>query len=375
MGGLFCSRVAWGGGFSLVMPVLVAGLSHRTSPVELRERFAFGDPVLADALQLLRSQGHAEEAVVVSTCNRVEIYVAAEPGEPAALDGLRRFLLEHAKHEGPLTEEIYTLAEPQSIEHLFRVVSGLDSMVLGETEILGQVKKAYDTALKLGSTGGRLNKVFQRAFNVAKQIRTETMIQRGTVSVASVAVDLAGKIFDTLKNCTVMVLGAGDTSEKAAKALLSRGARRLIVANRTLERAQTLAAELGGEAVAFDRWPETSVEVDIIVSSTAATEYVIDRPRLEPLMKERRYRPLLLVDIAVPRDIDPAVNFLENVYVYNIDDLHAIADDSMQQRRQEIARCEELVRLRAASLLMDPRKHGWAGRSPDEAGVLLEKPE
>jgi glutamyl-tRNA reductase len=359
------------------MSVLVAGISHRTSPVELRERFAFGEAELAETLSTLRNRGLCEESVLLSTCNRVELYgVESRPPEEA-LAAFRQFLLDHAQVEAPLTEEIYTLAEPQSIEHLFRVVSGLDSMVLGETEILGQVKKAYETALKNGHTGSRLNKVFQRAFNVAKHIRTETMIQRGSVSVASVAVDLAEKIFDSLKRRTVMVLGAGDTSEKAAKALLSRGARNLLVANRTFERAENLAAELGGQAIPFEDWPDKAIEVDIIVSSTAAQDYVIDHAHLKPLMKRRRHRTLLLIDIAVPRDIDPAVNFLESVFVYNIDDLQAIADDSMQQRREEIARCEELVRNRAISLLSDPRRHAWtpSARRQGDSRVLLERPE
>lgn len=359
------------------MSVLVAGLSHRTSPVELRERFAFSEAELTGALSAVCNRGLCEEAVLLSTCNRVELYGVGLAAPTESLAALRRFLLDHAKVTQPLTEEIYTLAEPQSIEHLFRVVSGLDSMVLGETEILGQVKKAYEIALRGRHTGGRLNKVFQRAFNVAKQIRTETLIQRGSVSVASVAVDLAQKIFDSLKRCTVLVLGAGDTSEKAAKALLSRGAHSLLVANRTFDRAESLAAELGGQAVPFDSWPEQALDVDIIVSSTAAHDYVIDRVRLEPLMKRRRHRTLLLIDIAVPRDIDPAVNYLEGVFVYNIDDLQAIADDSMQQRREEIARCEELVRVRAASLIMDPRRHAWktATQARSDSGLLLEKPE
>jgi len=359
------------------MSVLVAGLSHRTSPVELRERFAFGEAALADALSALRNRGLCEEAVLLSTCNRVELYAVSARAPEESLIALHRFLLDHAKVDEPLTKEIYTFAEPQSIEHLFRVVSGLDSMVLGETEILGQVKKAYEIALKNRHTGGRLNKVFQRAFNVAKQIRTDTLIQRGSVSVASVAVDLAEKVFDSLKRCTVMVLGAGDTSEKAAKALLSRGAQKLLMANRTFERAEHLAAELGGQAVTFESWPDKALEVDIIVSSTAAQDYVIDRPRLELLMKRRRYRTLLLIDIAVPRDIDPAVNYLEGVFVYNIDDLQAIADDSMQQRREEIKRCEELVRHRAAALLTDPRRHVRTSmaRAPGDSRVLVEEPE
>lgn len=333
------------------MAVHVVGLSYRSAPVELRERFAYAESAIPDALSRIRADGLAEEGVVLSTCNRVELYVASARNPGAVQAELRRFLQDHARHPEPLTTEIYALGEPQSIEHLFKVASGLDSMVLGETEILGQLKKAYDLALKLGCTGATLNKVFQRAFNVAKHIRTDTNIQRGNVSVASVAVDLAEKIFDTLDQRTVMVIGAGETSEKTARALLSRGAHRLIVTNRSLERAQALAAELGGRAVGFDDWTGEFDPVDIVISSTTAPHYVLDTPRLEPLLKRRRFRPLLLIDIAVPRDIDPVVNNLEGVYLYNIDDLQSIADDSMQQRREEIARCEAIIRDRAAALL------------------------
>lgn len=341
------------------MPVLVVGLSHRSSPVEMRERFAVAEQAIPGVLDQLRRAGLGEEGVILSTCNRVELYVASGQGNSDALPALRDFLVACSRQEGPVGSEIYTLGEPASLEHLFKVACGLDSMVLGETEILGQLKRAYDLALQHRHTGGVLNKAFQRAFNVAKYVRTETQIQRGTVSVASVAVDLAEKIFDTLKGRVVMVLGAGDTSEKTARAFLSRGAGRLLVSNRTLERAEALASELGGKAVPFDAWATDFEQVDVIVSSTASPVPILDRSRLEPLVRQRRYRPLLLVDIAVPRDIDPSVNELENVYLYNIDDLQAIAADSLNQRREEIARCEAIIRERAASLMADPRRHAF----------------
>ena len=224
-------------------------------------------------------------------------------------------------------------------------------MVLGETEILGQLKKAYDLALQNGHTGSRLNKAFQRAFNVAKHIRTETNIQRGSVSVGSVAVELAEKIFSRLSDRDVMIIGAGDTSEKTARALLSRGARSILVTNRSPDKAVALAKELGGRAVPFEDWAGEFANIDIIISSTSAPHYILDRARLEPLMKLRRNRPLLLIDIAVPRDIEPEVNFLENVYLYNIDDLQAIADDYLKQRQEEVARCEQIIREKAEALL------------------------
>jgi glutamyl-tRNA reductase len=224
-------------------------------------------------------------------------------------------------------------------------------MVLGETEILGQLKKAYDLALHHGHTGNRLNKAFQRAFNVAKHIRTETNIQRGSVSVGSVAVELAEKIFSTLSDRHVMIIGAGDTSEKTARALLSRGARSIIVSNRSHQKAVALASDLGGRAVLFDDWASEFASVDIVISSTSAPHYVLDRTKLEPLMKLRKNRPLLLIDIAVPRDIDPDVNFMEEVYLYNIDDLQAIAADYLRQRKDEMARCETIIAEKAKGLL------------------------
>ncbi len=224
-------------------------------------------------------------------------------------------------------------------------------MVLGETEILGQLKQAYDLALKHQHTGGRLNKAFQRAFNAAKQVRTETSIQRGSVSVGSVAVELAEKIFSSLNDRHVMVIGAGDTSEKTARALLSRGAQSIIVANRSHDRAVALAKELNGRAVQFDNWSGEFEKIDIAISSTSAPHHILDRAKLEPLMKLRKNRPLLLIDIAVPRDIDPEVNLMPNVYLYNIDDLQAIAEDYLQQRKEEIARCDEIIRAKVAALL------------------------
>jgi glutamyl-tRNA reductase len=229
-------------------------------------------------------------------------------------------------------------------------------MVLGETEILGQLKKAYDLALQSGFTGSRLNKAFQRAFNVAKHIRTTTSIQRGSVSVASAAVELAEKIFSDLSERNVLVIGAGDTSEKTARALLSRGARSLLVTNRSHEKAVALAQEFGGRAIPFDDWAGEFANIDIAISSTAAPHYILDRTKLESLMKLRRNRPLLLIDIAVPRDIEPEVNFLENVYLYNVDDLQAVADDCIKQRKEEAEKCEQIIREKAAALLSPPMR-------------------
>jgi glutamyl-tRNA reductase len=352
------------------MNVIVIGLSHHTSPVELRERFAFPETKIPDALKSLRDSGVASEAVILSTCNRVEIYTATSHEPAKAFTELKQFLLRWGEtlsspnqkqtnsrldgvspHQNFSGEEIYTLAEPQSLRHLFKVACGLDSMILGETEILGQLKDAYQLAHKNNFTGARLNKIFQRAFHVAKHIRTHTNIQRGSVSVASVAVELAQKIFSSLAEREVLVIGAGETSEKVARALFSRGAKSIIVASRSFERAEILAKEFSGRAVQFDNWANEFEKIDIAISSTSAPHHILDCAKLEPLMKSRKNRPLLLIDIAVPRDIAPEVNFVENVYLYNIDDLQSIADDYLKQRKEEIVRCEKIIEEKVKPLL------------------------
>jgi len=349
------------------MPILVAGLSHHTAPVNVRERFAFSEAELPAELARLTQGGMFEEAVILSTCNRVEVYAYTTDDGAGAPRALKEFLLESRKISDPIDQQIYALREPESLQHLFKVACGMDSMVLGETEILGQLKKAYDLALQHKFTGGKLNKAFQRAFNVAKQIRTETNIQRGTVSVASAAVELAEKIFENLGDREIMVLGAGDTSEKTARALLSRGAKSIIVSNRSYERAEALAADLGGRAVRFDDWAAEFERIDIIISSTAAPHYVIDRAKLTPLMKLRKNRPLLLIDIAVPRDIEPEVNFLENVYLYNIDDLQAIADDGLRQRQEQLSRCMAIIHEKIAALLAPIPPHSAIQPLPSQS--------
>ncbi|HEX7570345.1 MAG TPA: glutamyl-tRNA reductase [Verrucomicrobiae bacterium] len=334
------------------MSVIVIGLSHRSAPVELRERFAFVESKIPDALKQLRESGLVTEGVVLSTCNRVEIYAATTLApDDIFFAKIKKFLLDHHAYDGELGDELYTFAEPHSLHHLFKVAAGLDSMVIGETEIFGQLKKAYDLAFTHKHTGARLNKAFQRAFNVAKHIRTKTNIQRGSVSVMSAAVELAEKIFTSLAEHEVLVIGAGETSEKTARALQSRGVQKITVTNRSPERAQALAAELGGRAVPFEHWPEEFERIDIAVSSTAATTHILDRAKLEPLMKRRQHRPLLLIDIAVPRDIDPAVSELDNVYLYNVDDLKAIADEYLKLRHEELDHCNQIIAEKVAALL------------------------
>jgi glutamyl-tRNA reductase len=341
------------------MPIVVIGLSHRSSPVTIRERFAYTEAEIPPALRRMRDGGVLSEGVILSTCNRVEIYAATDTEPAKSFETIQRYLAEDHNYTERLGGEIYSYGEPRSLEHLCRVAAGLDSMVLGETEILGQLKKAYDLALQNKLTGSRLNRAFQKAFNIAKAIRSETNIQRGSVSVGSVAVELAEKIFSSLQDRRVMVIGAGDTSEKTARALLSRGAKSIIVSNRSHDRAESLALELGGRAVRFEDWGVEFPLIDIAISSTSAPHYILDRAKLEPLMKARKNRPLLLIDIAVPRDIDPAVNFLENVYLYNVDDLQAIAEDYLKQRREEISRCEAIIREKARGMIS-----AWSPASP-----------
>ncbi|MGH8048566.1 MAG: glutamyl-tRNA reductase, partial [Chthoniobacterales bacterium] len=305
------------------MNILCAGINHHVASVDVRERFAVPNHEVAGVLESMRGIEGLSEAVVVSTCNRVEFYAASLCPE-RAYDGLCALLETRAGIAPPL----YHHDTPTSVRHLFRVASGLDSMVLGETEILGQVKNAYATAADAGSTSRTLNKLFQHAFRVAKSVRTETQITRGATSVGAVAVELAGKIFGDLGSRRVMVLGAGETSERVARSLVSRGVKTVIVSNRTFDRAAELAGEIGGMAIHFDHWRNEFPDVDILISSTAAPHHVLTREQLEPMMRQRAGRPLFIIDLAVPRDIEPSVNTLSGVFLYDIDSLQEIATRS-----------------------------------------------
>jgi glutamyl-tRNA reductase len=342
------------------MNFVVIGLSHHSAPLELRERFAFAEDQIPGALKTLRESGIASEATILSTCNRVEIYAATSLAPENAFAALKEFLAGHHAFHGILDAEVYTLAGPQSLQHLFKVAAGLDSMVIGETEIFGQLKRAYDVAFQNKSTGAKLNKAFQRAFNVAKHIRTGTNIQRGSVSVMSAAVELAEKIFSSLAEHEVLVIGAGETGEKTARALQSRGVKKIAVTNRSPERATALAAELGAQTLPFENWVAELERVDIAVTSTAAPHPILERAQLEPLLRRRKNRPLLLIDLAVPRDIDPGVSGLENVYLYNVDDLQGIANDYLKLRHEEISRCEKIIAEKVAALLAADKYPGAA---------------
>lgn len=321
------------------------GLNYRTTPVEVRERVAFPESKVPEAVQQVRGLPGFEEGVVLSTCNRVELYATHSHEQPhAAHDYLVNYLVQHFELAPEQAEALvtYKLDSAEAARHLFRVVSGLDSMVLGETEIFGQVKAAYQTALGAGTTSRTLNKLFQQAFSVGKKVRNETSIQRGSTSVGSVAVDLAEKVHD-LKQCRVMLVGAGEMSRTCAQSLLSRGAHSIIVSNRSHDRAVEMAAEMGGKAIRFDEWEAALHEVDVIISSTSAPHFIIKREQIRDVMRKRRWEPLLIIDIAVPRDVDPNVNDIEGVYLYDIDALQAIADEGRRERQKQLAVCEEII--------------------------------
>lgn len=325
--------------------IVCLGINHRTTPVEVREKLAFAEAKVPDAARELRSMPGFEESVILSTCNRVELYATHSHEDPkAAHESLIHYLVNHFHLAEDQAEALvcYKLDATEAARHLFRVVSGLDSMVLGETEIFGQVKQAYKVALEAGTTSRDLNKLFQRAFSVGKLVRDKTAIQRGSTSVGSVAVDLAGKMFD-LKACRVMLIGAGEMARTCAQSLVSRGANSVIVSNRNYDRAVELASEFKGKAITFEEWETALHDVDIVISSTSAPHFVVKPETVDKVMKQRRGRPLFLIDIAVPRDIDPAVNELDDVFVYDIDTLASIAEDGRRERERQLALCEKII--------------------------------
>lgn len=346
------------------MNVFCLGLSHHGSGVSLRERFAIGTDALGAVLSGLRHEGGLSEAVILSTCNRVEVYaVAANP------DAAARRCRDILQRDAGLEAGFYHRGGTDGVRHLFRVACGLDSMVIGETEILGQVKTAYAAALRHGTTGVVLNRLFQQAFRAAKQVRTETGITRGAVSVGSVAVELAGKIFGNLPRCRVLLLGAGEAGARVARSLQSRGVRGLIFSNRTFDRAAQLAGELGGMALHFDRWQSALPDVDIVISSTASHGRLLHADELTPALAQRGDRPLFLVDLAVPRDFDPALNDLEGVFLHDMDSLQAMAQRGMDARGREAARCGDLLEGQVAEFLVWIRQRNETAERTAAAGL------
>src|SRR6266403_893833 len=322
------------------MSIFCFGLSHQTAAVDVRERFVIPESALPDALMRLKSMPGLHEGLIVSTCNRTEFYVTGEFRDSSAPVFFERF---YRKLRTGDESHLFRLWASQCVRHLFRVASGLESMVVGETEIFGQVKRAYEFATSARTTGKLLNRLFQKSFQVGKQVRSSTAITRGSVSVGSVAVDLAEQIFGELDGCKIMILGAGETSEKTAKAFRFRGAEQIFVSNRSFERAATLASMTGGRAVHFEDWEQEFRDLDILVSSTAAPHAIVTPDKLAPVLRTRRHRPLFMIDLAMPRDIDPAVNKLDGVYLYDLDSLRAIAERTLEVRRQEAESCHRLI--------------------------------
>ena len=328
------------------MELLCLGLNHHTAPVEVRERIAVGSQKLGEAAHDMLAIPGVDECVIVSTCNRTEFYLAAADGQKTA--HLLQSKLEQSA--GPLALHLYHHHRRSAARHLCRVVSGLDSMMLGETEIFGQVKQAYQHAHAAGTTAGVLNRLFQRAFGVGKKVRSQTSIQEGSTSVGNVAVDLAEKIFGHLKDSEVMILGAGEMSRITAQSLVSRGAKSIFVANRSYDRACELAQEMGGEAVGFDQWSRILERVDVVISSTGAPHAIVRRPDVESVRRLRKFRPLFFIDIAVPRDIEPSVGEIEEVYLYDIDTLEQLAGEARERRQQQIVECEHIIEQELAKL-------------------------
>jgi len=341
------------------MKLFVTGLSYRTAPVALREQLAVRPSLLPCHGCRLKLGAGLDEVVLVSTCNRVEVYGATSSWVQGKIFRIFQQL-------GPgldVTPYVYVKEGAAAVEHLFSVVSGLDSMVIGETEITGQVKNAYQAARQFGLTGRVLNRWFQTALQVAKEVRTHTGIGRGATSVGSVAVELAEKIFaGDLSDKTVMILGAGKMGEACVRHLAKRGARAVLVANRSFERAQALAAQLGGRALSFEERMAAVAEADIVVSSTGSPTTVLHKHEIARILTTRSNRPLVLVDIAVPRDIAPDVEELENVYLYNIDHLEAIVRENSKLREKELSGCNEIIARRAAALMtkLNPAHAGRA---------------
>ena len=326
-----------------LMSFVLLGLNHRTAPVSVREQLAFPDDVLVAAHRTLHKQFGLLEGMIVSTCNRVEV-IGHCPGQGNATERIKSFLYGYHALQPPLLENyFYSYVEQAVIQHVFRVTSSLDSMVVGESQILGQMKRAYSAARQAGTVGTSLNRLMHRAFFVAKRVRTETQISASAVSVSSVAVELARKIFGNLDGKSILLLGAGKMSELAAQNLLHSGISRTFVANRTLEKAEELALKLGGVPLPFAELNHYLARSDIVLVSTTSESFVLDRSRLQGVVRQRKYAPLFVIDISVPRNVDPQINEMENVFLYDIDDLRSVISTNLGERQREAEIAEEIV--------------------------------
>ncbi len=324
------------------MDVIVAGISHKTAPLDLRERLALRREEVPDFLCSLTALPGISEGVVLSTCNRTEVYCVVGEGSErdkivSLLAGTKRVAIEE------FADRIYVYRLPESIHHLFRVTSSLDSMVIGEAQVLGQVKEAYRLAQATGTVGKILSGAFQQAFSAAKRVRTETRIGENPVSVSSVAIRLAEKVLGNLSERTILIVGAGKVGTLTSRAILSKGTGRILVVNRNTSRAEDLARELSAEVYPFDRLSEALCEADVVISCTEAPQPILRRADLEGVMRARRHGPLFLIDLAVPRDVEPSAAEIKDLYLYDIDALQQVAEEHTDLRRGECDRCEEIL--------------------------------
>jgi glutamyl-tRNA reductase len=334
------------------MKLLVTGLNHRSAPVEVREKVAFPELGLADALADLKRCSGFLEGLILSTCNRVEIVLAADDDcEP---HGLIRNFLRDVRHIDPdwVNPYLYRFEDRDAIRHLFRVAASLDSMVVGEPQILGQLKDAYAAAKENGALSGFLDSVLTRAFSVAKRVRSETEIGKSAVSVSYAAVELAREIFGSLANKGVMLVGAGKMSELAARHLRRSGCTKILVTNRTHQRAVEMAKIFDGSVIPYETFHSSLVDVDIVITSSGAPNYIVTQDQMKKVIGARRNRPMFLIDIAVPRNIEPAVNKLDNVFLYDIDDLQRVVSENLRGRQKEAEQAEEIIREEVDRLML-----------------------
>jgi len=323
------------------MSLLAFGINHKTAPVDIRERVAFAPGELTTALKKLVSCPHIQEAAIVSTCNRTELYCGLESDDVQAIvDWFREY---HKLDRRDIEPYIYLHPNDAAVRHMLRVASGLDSLVLGEPQILGQIKDAYATANEAGTMGGKLDRLFQHTFSVAKQVRTDTAIGASAVSVAFAAVSLSKQIFSNFEDHTALLIGAGETIELTARHLHQSGIGRMIIANRTVENAHALAQEFSAYAIALPEINDHLAEADIVISSTAAPVAILGKGSVETALKARKHKPMLLVDIAVPRDIEPEVSDLDDVYLYTVDDLQDIIQEGLRSRQEAAQQAEEII--------------------------------
>lgn len=325
------------------MKILIIGLNHKTANVEIRERLAFNGPKLDEGILGIMNIAEVKEAALLSTCNRVEIYACVSNIAPAA-DNIKGFLSSfHNISRQDFEKSLYTLTGHDAVRHIFRVASSLDSMVVGEPQILGQIKDVFEFALAKKTTGIMLNKLMKKSISTAKRVRTETRIAENAVSISFAAVELAKKIFTDLSGKSFMLLGAGEMAELAARHLVSSGVQSVAVVNRTYERGCELAKEFNGKAVRFDDFLRELAHTDIIICSTGAPDYVLLKEQMQKVMKERKQKPVFIIDISVPRNIDPLINKIANVYLYDVDDLQEVVDTNMFERKKEAEKAEKII--------------------------------